>query len=99
MEKVDLVIVGAEGVVENGGIVNKLSTLTLAMSAKELGKPFYVAAESYKFTRLYPLNQSDLPDFPLVKPPLFIDNNRQKPYPFHHKSMFIVHRVIIHQPS
>ncbi len=24
-------------------------------------KPFYVAAESYKFARLYPLNQKDVP--------------------------------------
>jgi translation initiation factor eIF-2B subunit alpha len=60
MEKVDLVIVGAEGVVENGGIVNKIGTYATAIAAKELGKPFYVAAESYKFARLFPLNQSDL---------------------------------------
>lgn len=62
MEKVDLVIVGAEGVVENGGIVNKIGTYATAIAAKELGKPFYVAAESYKFARLFPLNQSDLPE-------------------------------------
>ena len=31
------------------------------MLAKALGKPFYVAAESYKFARLYPLNQRDVP--------------------------------------
>jgi translation initiation factor eIF-2B subunit alpha len=29
--------------------------------AKAHNKPFYVAAESYKFARLYPLNQQDLP--------------------------------------
>ncbi len=28
---------------------------------QELNKPFYVAAESHKFTRLYPLNQQDFP--------------------------------------
>lgn len=61
MENVDLVIVGAEGVVENGGIVNKIGTYGLGIAARELGKPFYVAAESYKFARLFPLNQSDLP--------------------------------------
>jgi translation initiation factor eIF-2B subunit alpha len=27
-----------------------------------MGKPVYVAAESYKFARLYPLNQRDLPN-------------------------------------
>jgi len=62
MERVDLVIVGAEGVVENGGVVNKIGTFALGIVAKELGKPFYVAAESYKFARLFPLNQQDLPD-------------------------------------
>uniref|UniRef100_A0A7S2RC42 Translation initiation factor eIF2B subunit alpha n=1 Tax=Eucampia antarctica TaxID=49252 RepID=A0A7S2RC42_9STRA len=62
MERVDLVIVGAEGVVENGGIVNKIGTYATAIVARELGKPFYVAAESYKFARLFPLNQSDLPE-------------------------------------
>ena len=61
MEGVDLVLVGAEGVVENGGTVNKVGTFALGMVAKELGVPVYVAAESYKFTRLYPLNNRDLP--------------------------------------
>mmetsp|Transcript_2448 Transcript_2448/g.3444 ORF Transcript_2448/g.3444 Transcript_2448/m.3444 type:complete len:407 (-) Transcript_2448:82-1302(-) len=62
MERADIVIVGAEGVVENGGIINKIGTYGLAIAAKELGRPFYVAAESYKFARLFPLNQNDLPE-------------------------------------
>jgi translation initiation factor eIF-2B subunit alpha len=63
MERVDLVLTGAEGVVENGGVVNKLGTAALAACASTLGKPFYVAAESYKFARLYPFSQRDLPDY------------------------------------
>lgn len=62
MEKVDMVIVGAEGVVENGGIINKIGTYAVAIVAKEHKKPFYVAAESFKFARLFPLNQQDLPN-------------------------------------
>ena len=54
---VDMVLTGAEGVVENGGVINKLGTYQIALCAKALGRPFYVAAESYKFARLYPLNQ------------------------------------------
>lgn len=27
-----------------------------------MNKPFYVVAESFKFARLYPLNQQDLPN-------------------------------------
>ncbi|KAB1255724.1 Translation initiation factor eIF-2B subunit alpha [Camelus dromedarius] len=49
MEKVDLVIVGAEGVVENGGIINKIGTNQMAVCAKAQNKPFYVVAESFKF--------------------------------------------------
>ena len=61
MERVDVVLVGAEGVVENGGVVNKMGTYALATCARAHDKPFYVAAESYKFARLYPLNQLDMP--------------------------------------
>ncbi|XP_064620527.1 translation initiation factor eIF2B subunit alpha-like [Lineus longissimus] len=61
MENVDLVLIGAEGVVESGGIINKIGTYTMALSAKELGKPVYVVAESFKFTREFPLNQRDIP--------------------------------------
>lgn len=62
MEKVDLVMVGAEGVVESGGIINKIGTYTMAISALQMNKPFYALAESFKFARLYPLNQQDMPD-------------------------------------
>ncbi|KAI8876488.1 nagb/rpia/CoA transferase-like protein [Backusella circina FSU 941] len=61
MDKVDMVFVGAEGVVENGGIVNKIGTYQIALVANALSKPVYVVAESYKFVRVYPLNQYDLP--------------------------------------
>ncbi|ORX95753.1 alpha subunit of the translation initiation factor eif2b [Basidiobolus meristosporus CBS 931.73] len=61
MEKVDAVIVGAEGVVENGGVINQIGTYQLAIVAKTANKPFYVVAESFKFVRLFPLNQYDLP--------------------------------------
>uniref|UniRef100_U5EXD1 Translation initiation factor eIF2B subunit alpha n=1 Tax=Corethrella appendiculata TaxID=1370023 RepID=U5EXD1_9DIPT len=61
METVDFVLCGAEGVVESGGIINRVGTFTIAMCAREMKKPVYVLAESFKFTRLYPLNQRDLP--------------------------------------
>jgi len=59
--KVDMVIVGAEGVVENGGVISRLGTYQIGLLAKAAGKPFYVVAESHKFVRLYPLSQYDLP--------------------------------------
>ncbi|XP_014208633.1 translation initiation factor eIF-2B subunit alpha [Copidosoma floridanum] len=62
MEQVDMVMVGAEGVAESGGIINKVGTYTMAICAKEMKKPLYVLTESFKFSRIYPLNQVDLPD-------------------------------------
>ena len=82
MGKADMVLVGAEGVVENGGVINKvglvlpgcvapsfpsrpvavtlqIGTYQIAIVAQAYNTPVYVAAESYKFTRLFPLNQRD----------------------------------------
>mmetsp|Transcript_64574 Transcript_64574/g.94576 ORF Transcript_64574/g.94576 Transcript_64574/m.94576 type:complete len:313 (+) Transcript_64574:66-1004(+) len=61
MQEVDIVLTGAAGVCESGGIVNKIGTYQVSVLAKEAKKPFYVAAESYKFCRLYPLSPTDLP--------------------------------------
>jgi translation initiation factor eIF-2B subunit alpha len=63
MGKVDMVIVGAEGVVENGGIISRLGTYQIALLSRagQVKKPFYVVAETHKFVRLYPLGQFDLP--------------------------------------
>jgi len=55
LDNADFVLSGAENVTENGGIINRIGTYTVALCAKSLKKPFYVVAESYKFTRLYPL--------------------------------------------
>ncbi|XP_027352122.1 translation initiation factor eIF-2B subunit alpha-like isoform X2 [Abrus precatorius] len=60
MDVVDMVFVGADGVVESGGIINMMGTYQIALVAHSMNKPVYVAAESYKFARLYPLDQKDL---------------------------------------
>ncbi|KAL4431553.1 hypothetical protein ABPG74_017258 [Tetrahymena malaccensis] len=62
VEEADLVLVGAEAVVENGGIINRIGTYTAALCAKSLKKQFYVLAESFKFARMFPLSQKDLPE-------------------------------------
>ena len=61
MEDVDLVLVGAEAVVENGGVINRIGTNTLGIVANAHGTPLYVACESYKFARIFPLSQKDVP--------------------------------------
>lgn len=61
MPKVDLVLTGAEGVVESGGILNAVGTSGMGIIAKSCGKPFFALAESFKFLRMFPLDQYDLP--------------------------------------
>lgn len=39
----------------------QVGTFQAALVASSLNKPFYVAAESFKFSRIFPLNQSDIP--------------------------------------
>lgn len=63
MEEVDLVLFGAEGVVENGGIINTVGTYQIAMIAEALRVPVYVVAESFKFVRHFPLTQADVTQF------------------------------------
>jgi translation initiation factor 2B subunit (eIF-2B alpha/beta/delta family) len=39
----------------------QVGTLPMAICAREMNKPLYVFAESFKFSLLYPLNQNDIP--------------------------------------
>lgn len=66
IEKVDLVFVGAEAITESGGIINKIGTYLIAQSAAACHKPFYVVAESFKFARIFPLNQDDIEEKSVV---------------------------------
>ncbi|THU90721.1 nagb/rpia/CoA transferase-like protein [Dendrothele bispora CBS 962.96] len=61
IDKVDFVLVGSEAVVESGGLINAVGSNQIAIIAKAANKPFYALAESYKFHRLFPLSQYDLP--------------------------------------
>ncbi|KAK7467106.1 translation initiation factor eIF-2B subunit alpha [Stygiomarasmius scandens] len=61
IEKIDFVLVGSEAVVESGGLINAVGSNQIAIIAKAANKPFYALAESYKFHRLFPLSQYDLP--------------------------------------
>jgi translation initiation factor 2B subunit (eIF-2B alpha/beta/delta family) len=46
--KVDMVMVGAEGICENGGLVNQIGSYQIAVVAKASNTPFYVVTESHK---------------------------------------------------
>ncbi|ORY63131.1 initiation factor 2 subunit family protein [Pseudomassariella vexata] len=59
MSKVDMVIVGADAVTANGGIIARLGTFQIAQLAKENKKQFVVAAEQHKFGKTFPCGQFD----------------------------------------
>ncbi len=49
MNKVDLVMVGADAITSEGNIVNKIGTSLVALAANEARTPFYVVSELLKF--------------------------------------------------
>ncbi|ROW09627.1 hypothetical protein VMCG_02596 [Cytospora schulzeri] len=57
---VERVFVGAEAVCQRGGVLSRMGTYQLAMVAASLKKDFYVVTETHKFSRMIPLDQSDV---------------------------------------
>ncbi|RLG33750.1 ribose 1,5-bisphosphate isomerase [Methanosarcinales archaeon] len=51
MQKVDIVIIGADTVASNGVVINKIGTSLVALAANEARVPVLVCAEGYKFSR------------------------------------------------
>jgi len=49
MNKVDLVMVGADAITSEGNVVNKIGTSLIALAANEARTPFYVVSELLKF--------------------------------------------------
>ena len=43
-------------------LCQKVGTYQLAVMAKAMNKPVYAVAESFKFERIYPLNQKEVPN-------------------------------------
>lgn len=61
IHKVDMCLIGAEGVAESGGLFNAVGSYQMGIIAKAAHKPVFAAAESFKFLRLFPLSQYDTP--------------------------------------
>ncbi|HSP87404.1 MAG TPA: hypothetical protein VLN45_04680, partial [Ignavibacteriaceae bacterium] len=51
VEKSDSVIIGADIVLSNGDVVNKIGSRSLAIACKYFNKPFYVITSSDKFSK------------------------------------------------
>ena len=56
LSKIDIILTGADAVCENGGIINKVGTFTIAICAKNFKKPFYVLVDSLKYLKIYIIN-------------------------------------------
>ena len=54
-----LFLLGAEAVLENGAAISNLGSQMVASTAKQSAIPCYFAAESYKFTRQFPMGCGD----------------------------------------
>jgi eIF-2B alpha/beta/delta-like uncharacterized protein len=50
LSHVEAVLVGADGVLADGSVVNKVGTYALALAARDRSLPFYVACESLKIS-------------------------------------------------
>ncbi|WFD22416.1 translation initiation factor eIF-2B subunit alpha [Malassezia equina] len=61
VDRIDMCLVGAEAVAESGGIFNAVGSYQLSIIAKAAKKPVFALAESFKFLRLFPLSQYDVP--------------------------------------
>ena len=61
MHRVDMCLLGGEAVVESGGIFNAVGSYQIGIIAKAAKKPVFAVAESFKFLRLFPLSQYDVP--------------------------------------
>ena len=59
--------------------MNSLGTYQLAIVAKACKIPLYVATETFKFARLYPLSQDDLPQRYLEFSVLNVDSTSPDP--------------------
>ena len=50
IDRIDLVLVGADTITSEGNLINKIGTSQIALTAYDAGVPFYVCAETYKFS-------------------------------------------------
>ena len=60
MKEVDFVLIWSQLLVRTGGSINSIGTYNIAIIAKHFNVPLYVAAECFKFSNSYPLEQKDV---------------------------------------
>ncbi len=61
VQKCDCGVVGADKILKNGNVVNKVGSNLLALACKEFNKPFFVIADKTKFSRDNSFNTKEMP--------------------------------------
>jgi len=61
VKEVDLAVVGADAILEDGGVVNKVGTFPISLACRDAKKPLCVLAESIKLDRRF--NSTTWPGF------------------------------------
>jgi translation initiation factor 2B subunit (eIF-2B alpha/beta/delta family) len=60
LSRVEAVLVGADGVLADGSVINKVGTYPLALAARDRGLPFYAACESLKISPRLEWTEADM---------------------------------------
>lgn len=66
MDKINLVLLGSEAVVESGGLVNAVGSYQMSIVAKAANKPIYALAERYAYSFNQPLDVFQMERLPLT---------------------------------
>ncbi len=70
VRKCDCTLIGADIILKDGSVVNKVGSLQLALLCRHFKKPFYVVAEKSKFSRSKKItHREELPDEIWKDPP------------------------------
>jgi len=108
--EIDCVIVGADRIVANGDIANKIGTYNLAVLAMENGVPFYVAAptstidlsilsgEMIPIEERPPEEVTHIKGVPIVPPNTHVANPAFDVTPHRYISAIITEQGILHEP-
>lgn len=76
VDRATCVLVGADSVLRDGAIVNKIGSYALALAAADRKKPFYVACETLKFDARY--DEATWPGSPAMNPKEIWDRPPEK---------------------
>lgn len=60
-QKIDAGIIGADAILTNGNVINKIGSSLIALSCKEMKKPFYVLADKSKIKNSNKFIQKEMP--------------------------------------